>query len=103
MREIAKEAGLSKGLAYHYFSSKEELLVNIAEQRLQQYFPLFKGLNEIVNAEERLIFLINFVTDELVEKTDELRFYNALYLHAEGVRAISKAMKRFGLSLTSNS
>lgn len=95
MSEIAKEAGVSKGLAYHYFSSKEDLLVSIAEQRLQQYLPLLKGLNEIVDAEEKLDFLINFIFDELVDKTDELRFYNALYLHAEGVRAIGKAMKKF--------
>lgn len=95
MSEIAKEAGVSKGLAYHYFSSKEDLLVSIAEQRLQQYLPLFKGLNEIVDAEERLNFLINFVSDELVKKTDELRFYNALYLHADGVCAIGKAMKKY--------
>lgn len=95
MSEIAKEAGVSKGLAYHYFSSKEDLLVSLAEQRLQQYLPLFKGLNEIVDAEERLDFLINFVSDELVKKIDELRFYNALYLHADGVRAIGKAMKKY--------
>ena len=95
MSEIAKEAGVSKGLAYHYFSSKEDLLVSIAEQRLQQYLPLLKGLNEIVDAGERLSFLINFVSDELVEKTDELRFYNALYLHADGARAISKAMEKY--------
>jgi len=95
MSEIAKEACVSKGLAYHYFSSKEYLLVSIAEQRLQQYFPLFEALNEIVDAEERLSFLINFVFDELVEKTDELRFYNALYLHADGVRAINKAMEKY--------
>ena len=95
MAEIAKEAGVSKGLAYHYFTSKEDLLVRIAEQRLQQYFPLFKALNEIVDAEERLCFLINFVSDELVKKTDELRFYNALYLHADGVRAIGEAMKQY--------
>lgn len=95
MSEIAKEAKVSKGLAYHYFSSKEDLLVSIAEKRLQQYLPLFKGLNEIVDAEERLDFLINFVSEELVKKTDELRFYNALYLHADGVRAIGKAMKKY--------
>lgn len=95
MSEIAKEAGVSKGLTYHYFSSKEDLLVSIAEQRLQQYLPLLRGLNEIVDAEERLDFLINFIFDELVDKTDELRFYNALYLHADGVRAIGKAMKKF--------
>lgn len=95
MAEIAKEAGLSKGLAYHYFASKEDLLVAIAERRLQQYLPLFKGLNEITDAEERFIFLIDFVFGELIEKTDELRFYNALYLHADGARAISKAMKKY--------
>src|SRR5690606_38232092 len=95
MSEIAKEAGVSKGLVYHYFSSKEDLLVSLAEQRIQQYLPLFKGLNEIVDAEERLDCLINFVSDELVKKIDELRFYNALYLHADGVRAIGKAMKKY--------
>lgn len=95
MSEIAKEAGVSKGLAYHYFSSKENLLVNIAELRLGQYLPLLKGLNEIVDARERLNFLINYIFEELVDKTDELRFYNALYLHADGVRAIDKAMKKY--------
>lgn len=95
MAEIAREAGLSKGLAYHYFAGKEDLLVAIAERRLQQYLPLFKGLNEIADAEERLLFLIDFVFSELVEKTSELRFYNALYLHADGARAISKAMKKY--------
>ncbi len=95
MAEIAQVAGVSKGLAYHYFASKEELLISIAEQRLQQYLPLLKGLREIVDAEKRLYFLVNFVFDELVEKTDELRFYNALYLNADGVRAISQAMKKY--------
>ncbi|HEV8051735.1 MAG TPA: TetR/AcrR family transcriptional regulator [Parachlamydiaceae bacterium] len=95
MAEIAKEAGVSKGLAYHYFSSKEDLLVTIAEQRLQQYFPLFKGLNEIVDAEERLNFFVNFIFDEFVEKTEALRFYNALYLHADGVSAIAQAMIKY--------
>lgn len=95
MSEIAKESGVSKGLAYHYFSSKEDLLVSIAEQRLQEYLPLLKGLNEIGDAEERLDFLVDFIFDELVKKTDELRFYNALYLHADGVRAIGKAMKKY--------
>ncbi len=95
MSEIAKEAGVSKGLAYHYFASKEELLVNIAEQRLQQFLPFLKGLNSFADADERLVYLVNFVFDELVEKTEVIRFYNALYLHADGVKAISKAMAKY--------
>ena len=95
MADIAKEAKVSKGLAYHYFSSKEDLLTSIAEQRLQQFLPLLNGLNKISNPEERLHFLVNFVLDDLVKKTDEHRFYNALYLHADGVSAIRKAMKKY--------
>lgn len=95
MAEIAKEAGCSKGLAYHYFSSKEELLISIAKQRLEGFLPLFKGLSAIKSAEERLKFLIDFVFDELVERTDELRFYNALFLHTDGVRAIETAMEEY--------
>ncbi len=95
MSEIAKEAGVSKGLAYHYFASKEELLVNIAEQRLQQFLPFLKGLNSFADADERLGYLVNFFFDELVEKTEVIRFYNALYLHADGVKAISKAMAKY--------
>ena len=90
MAEIAKEEGVSKELAYHYFASKEDLLVAIAERRLQQYLPLFKGLKEIADAEERLVFLIDFAFGEFVEKTSELRFYNALYLYDDGTRAIGK-------------
>lgn len=95
MADVAQAAGVSKGLAYHYFESKEELLVSLAELRLKQYLPLLKGLTEIEDAEERLLFLVNFVMKEIVEKCEELRFYNALYLHADGVRAIEKAMQKY--------
>jgi AcrR family transcriptional regulator len=95
MAEVAEEAGVSKGLAYHYFASKEELLVSIAEVRLQQYLPLLQTIQDIKDPEERLQYLVDFAFNELTNKTDEMRFYNALYLHAEGAAAINKAMKKY--------
>jgi AcrR family transcriptional regulator len=95
MAQIAKEANVSKGLAYHYFKSKEEILVTLAGQRLQEWLPLTTGLESISDPMKRLIFLIEFVLGELTEKLEILRFFNALYLTKEGVRAIEKAMKKY--------
>lgn len=93
--EIAKEADVSKGLAYHYFDSKEEILVALAEKRLQEGLPLIESLESVKDPFKRLELLVDIVLKELVEKTDELRFFNALYLSADGVRAIEKAMIKY--------
>ncbi len=93
MAKIARRANVSKGLAYHYFESKEELLVMLAQQRLEEWQPLIHGLETIQNPMERFEFLIDFVLQELEKKTRKLRFFLTLYLTADGVRAIEKAMK----------
>lgn len=95
MAQIAKAAKISKGLAYHYFDSKEALLVALAEQRIQEMLPLVRGLETIQDPKKRLFFLVDFVLKELVENTEKLRFFNSLYLNADGVRAIEKAMKKY--------
>lgn len=49
MQQIAKSAGVSYGLFYHYFSSKEDILNEIAEQisimpRVQEYLSADHGV-----------------------------------------------------------
>ena len=44
MRDIAKEAGVSLGLAYRYFSRKEELVLALYEQLAQRSFERIKAL-----------------------------------------------------------
>jgi AcrR family transcriptional regulator len=97
MADIAKKAGVSKGLAYHYFESKEALLMELADRRLEEWLELTEGLESIKNPQKRLRFLVGFVTKELVEKTAALRFYNSLYLSEEGTRAIEKATKKYSV------
>src|SRR5579872_5294286 len=72
MAQIAKAAKISKGLAYHYFDSKEALLIALAEQRLQEMLPLVQGLESIQDPKKRLLFLVDFVLKELVENTEKL-------------------------------
>lgn len=95
MALIAKKAKTSKGLTYHYFKSKEALLIALVELRLQEWLPLVEGLESIQNPKKRLHFLVDFVLGELVEDTEKLRFYNSLYLNSDGVRAIELAMQKY--------
>ncbi len=42
MSELAKRAGVSKGLAYNYFGSKEEILAEVVRSGLQELFDSFE-------------------------------------------------------------
>lgn len=95
IQDITKEAGVSKALFYHYFKSKHDLLVIFARKRLEDFFPLAEGMREIPNPKERLIFLVDFVLEELRSKTEKLRFINILYLTEDGVTAIHEAMQKY--------
>lgn len=91
---ITQEAGVSKALFYHYFTSKKDLLVIFAKKRLEDFLPLAEGMEKIEDPQKRLIFLVDFVLDELTNKTEKLRFINMLYLTEDGVEAIQEAMKK---------
>lgn len=93
--DITKEAGVSKALFYHYFVSKKDLLVIFAMKRLEDFLPLSEGMEKIKDPKKRLIFLVDFVLDELIKKTEKLRFINMLYLTEDGVKAIEEAMKKY--------
>lgn len=93
--DIAKEAKVSKALFYHYFDSKNDLLVIFAKQRLEEWIPLIENLETIKDPKERITYLINFVLSELEIRSDWIRFLYMLYLSAEGVAAIQEAMKKY--------
>ena len=93
--DIARQAKVSKALFYHYFESKEDLLVIFAKQRLEEWTPLIENLEIIKNPKERITFLIDFVLSELATKSDWLRFLYMLYLSSEGIAAIEEAMKKY--------
>lgn len=93
--DIAKEAKVSKALFYHYFESKNDLLVIFAKQRLEEWTPLIEKLEIIESPKKRILFLINFILSELEARSDWLRFLYMLYLSTEGILAIEDAMKKY--------
>lgn len=93
--DITKEAKVSKALFYHYFDSKNDLLIIFAKQRLEEWTPLIENLETIKDPKERIVFLIDFVLSELETRSDWLRFLYMLYLSTEGIAAIQGAMKKY--------
>ena len=93
--DITKEAGVSKALFYHYFSSKKDLLVIFAKKRLEDFLPLAEGMKKREEPAKRVRFLVDFVLDELVSKREKLKFITMLYLTEDGAFAIREAMKKY--------
>lgn len=67
INDIAGEAGISKGLMYNYFKSKEELLEQTLLMVLDKIFGVFIPAAEIKDPGKRLEFLIRTNFD-LVKK-----------------------------------
>ncbi|EMJ97128.1 TetR/AcrR family transcriptional regulator [Leptospira sp. WS58.C1] len=81
MRQIAQRAGLSLGLAYRYFESKESILEGIIESHdtiLKKYLP--EKLNSTENKAELIQFLGGQIIKLVKENEEYLRLYWSLML-----------------------
>jgi AcrR family transcriptional regulator len=79
---IAKESGVSKGLMYNYFSSKEELLVEIMKEGYSRVFEKFV-INENLAPEENVMKLITVTFDVMEEMKETIRIYFSIMMETE--------------------
>jgi len=64
MSDIAKEAGISYGLVYHYFNNKEDLFDAILKRWWDGLFGLMEGISESANdVQEKLRQIIDYFLD----------------------------------------
>jgi AcrR family transcriptional regulator len=94
MDEITEKAGVSKGLAYHHFSSKEELLSEIIELRLAEYERLIGAMKQEPSAARRLGILTDYMRTELEQDENKLRFMITTYVHPNGAKLIARAIRK---------
>lgn len=78
--KIAKRAGISKGLLYNYFESKEDLLVQIMTVGLEEMFSVFDPNNDGVLSEEEIINFISEIFKMLKENHHYWKLYYAVFL-----------------------
>ena len=103
MRQIAKEIGVSTGTIYHYFSSKEDLFVQLIEQITEQ--DILSANAEIENQhletiEEKILALGQFI----IKNEDYFRKQTLLYINfiqqpdleqGQLVEAVKHSYKRY--------
>ncbi len=75
MSEVALKAGISKGLIYNYFKSKEDLIQSIVLKGLNEIIALFDPNKDGILEKQELKFFI----DELFKLMDSNREFWKLY------------------------
>ncbi|HEY9113398.1 MAG TPA: TetR/AcrR family transcriptional regulator [Bacteroidales bacterium] len=77
---IAKKAGVSKGLMYNYFKSKEDLLSKIMEEGFEDMLPFIDPNKDGVLTKEEFAFMIDESFRLMKEKISFYRLYFSLIM-----------------------
>jgi len=89
---IAKRAGVSKGLIYNYFESKEDLIKTILINGFDEFFAVFDTNEDGILSEEEFKFFINQTFDILKSNIPFWRIYFAIMLQADVLKLIENEL-----------
>lgn len=88
--DIAKEAGISKGLLYNYFKGKEELLATMVEARVTEMIEVMEYARVIETPADQLKYIIEGAIDNVYQKPEVYRFYLHLQTQPEADHELIK-------------
>lgn len=91
---IAARAGISKGLIYNYYSSKEDLLKKVVFTTLEEMFQVFEftGSMENLDFESVMHKMIDDGFDWVVQNRDFLKIYFGMILQPSVLSVVEKEM-----------
>ena len=90
---IAQQAGISKGLIYHYFDSKEQVLLGIFDLLLEQSAHIMDGWDKL-NPKERLKYTIDQSLAFIQHQHQIMRFMFSLALQPDVISSLEPVMER---------
>lgn len=80
--DIAKSAGVSHGLIYHYFQSKEEIFVELIRRATSDSNRVFKYMEELPHEPiEKIEKTLNIILD-VIDHDEESSFYFLIMIQA---------------------
>ncbi|MGE6716765.1 TetR/AcrR family transcriptional regulator [Peribacillus frigoritolerans] len=88
--DIAKQAGISKGLLYNYYKGKEELLSEMVEARIKEVVEVMEEAFTLNTPSEQLEHIINGAIDNIHQKPEVHRFYLHLQTQPESDEELIK-------------
>ncbi|MBN2892021.1 MAG: TetR/AcrR family transcriptional regulator [Bacteroidales bacterium] len=80
VQKIAKQAGISKGLLYNYFESKEQLLESIVNDFITDMYVHFDPNHDGVLSEDEFYYFIEKSFDIIAENPVHWKLYNSLVM-----------------------
>jgi len=101
---IAKKAGISKGLMYNYFKSKEELITTILNSGFDEFLSVFNTNNEGVLSDKEFVYFIDETFEILKSNIHFWQLYFHIVLQPDVIKLVeSKLMEIILPMLTSMS
>ncbi|MBE9211510.1 TetR/AcrR family transcriptional regulator [Plectonema cf. radiosum LEGE 06105] len=90
IEDVAKNAGISKGLVYHYFKSKEEILAALVDIRINDIVEVMNAAAAKETPTEQIRHIIEGALDDVRRKPEIFRFYLNLFTQPRLDPAIAK-------------
>ncbi|MBB6673310.1 TetR/AcrR family transcriptional regulator [Cohnella nanjingensis] len=91
--EVAKHAGISKGLLYNYYKGKEDLLATMVEARIGELVQVMEEAIAIESPTEQLRHIVEGAIDNVYRNPEIFRFYLHLQTQPESDEAVAKYSK----------
>lgn len=99
MQDIADHAGISKGLAYNYFESKDTILNAILDTALKADDQIMNAAEKTKDPYEQLVLLINRTFDHLEKNENYWRMFSILMLQPQLADVTTKLVNEFGTNI----
>jgi AcrR family transcriptional regulator len=90
IEDVAKQAGISKGLVYHYFQGKEELLAALVDIRINDIVEVMNAAAAKETPTEQICHIVEGALDDVRRKPEIFRFYLNLFTQPPLDPAIAK-------------
>ncbi|MFD0618294.1 TetR/AcrR family transcriptional regulator [Paenibacillus sp. GCM10027629] len=88
--DIAKRAGVSKGLLYNYYQGKEGLLAESVRDRVDEISAVMEAASALAKPREQLLRIIDGALSQIAENPKGYRFFLHLQTQPEEDEVLSK-------------
>ncbi len=96
MADIAREAGMSYGLVYHYYENKEKLFDAIVEDWWAGFYRELESLKEsLVSTDEKIVGIIYYLLGVYEDKPDQISIFVTEVSRGFVYHAHSKGKSKF--------
>ncbi|MFC0215506.1 TetR/AcrR family transcriptional regulator [Paenibacillus chartarius] len=88
--DIAKRAGVSKGLMYNYYKGKEELLAEMVNKRIEEIKHVMQTAAALESPTDQLMHIIDGALNNVKRRPKEYKFYLHLQTQPEEDKVLSQ-------------